>query len=145
MKKYILALLLLFISAQAVIAQQTVVLPCGTADGIPVTFEQKDFDGRFAVLAIIQEEYQYFVIDQTALGSRFERIYFLNLVYGESKLISIDGQVDNDQLWFKAHIKHTEQEMVGLFDELKGKTVQASQSMPDSEKNAWMNKYDKFK
>lgn len=145
MKKFALIIAALMVTASFSYAQQEVAPPCGYADGIPTKFDQVDFEGRFYVLATHQNEYNFFVVDQTLLGGRFERIYFLNMAYSASKLISITQDIEGDQLWFKAHQKYTEEEIAEVLNDLKTKTENAGSTIPDSEKSTWLIRHDKFK
>ena len=109
-----------------------------------LVFDQKDFDGHFAVRAVSEGDYEYYVTDLTQLPSRFERIYFLNLSYADHRLVNIDPDIENSQLWFKAHYQYPENEIICLLDDFRKETLKISQSWTDSEKQSWLKKYDKF-
>ena len=113
--------------------------------GQNLVFDQQDFGDRFAVKVLSEDDYDYYVIDLTKLGGRFERIYFLNLVFGDHKLINIDPGIDNSQLWFKAYYQYTESEILCLFDDLLSETRKISSSWTVEEKQLFLNKYDKYK
>lgn len=108
-------------------------------------FDQQEFGDRFSVLFTSQGDYDYYVVDLTKLGGRFERIYFLNLTYSESKIVNLDSDIEKGQTWFKAYYNYTNEEITCLFEELKEKTTEASQNMTVEEKSTWMIKFDKFK
>jgi hypothetical protein len=109
-----------------------------------LTFDQKEFGERFAVKVSSEDDYDYYVTDLTKFPGRFERIYFLNLTYGDHKIVNIDPDIQNSQLWFKAHYKYAENEITCQLDDYRKETLKISQSWTDSEKQAWLNKYDKF-
>jgi hypothetical protein len=109
-----------------------------------LTFNQEEFRGRFSVLVQSDENYDYYVIDLSNFTDRFERIYFMNLTYSESKLISIDGDPEKGQAWFKSYYTNKETEVTCLFNDLKEKTTKAGTSMSSEEISAWLAKNDKF-
>ena len=113
----------------------------------PVTlvFDQDEFNGRFSVMVQSDGNYDYYAVDLTSLNDRFERVYFMNLTYPESKLINIDGDIDKDQVWFKAYYTNKEPEITCLFKDLKEKTGETALKMTSAEKSAWLASHDKFK
>jgi hypothetical protein len=117
----------------------------GKPSVIPLVFDQKEFGERFSVLFYSEDDYDYYAIDLTKLADRFERVYFMNLTYGESRLINIDAGVDNDQIWFKAFHQYKEAEITCLFKDLKDKAASAGKDSTIEEKSEWMAKNDKFK
>ena len=108
-------------------------------------FEQEKFEGRFCVMAIADAEASYFVIDQTQMPGEFERIYFLNLVYSDHKVVNIDPDIYDQQMWFKADPSFTENEIVCLMDEFKAKTIEKENLMSETEKSEWLSENNKFK
>jgi hypothetical protein len=116
----------------------------GKSAAIPLVFDQKEFGDRFSVMFYSVDDYDYYVIDLTKLKDRFERVYFMNLTYEESRLISLDAGIDNDQIWFKAFHQYKETEITCLFKDLKEKAALAGKDMTAAEKSAWMAKNDKF-
>jgi hypothetical protein len=111
---------------------------------VALVFNQQEFGERFSVLAYTDENYDYYAIDLTKLGGKFERVYFMNLTYEDSRLVNIDADLSRDQTWFKTYYTNKEDVITCLLKDLKEKTEKASLSMTTDEKNAWMNKYNKF-
>jgi hypothetical protein len=109
-----------------------------------LVFDQKDFGGHFAVKAVSENDYEYYVTDLTQLITRFERIYFLNLTYADHRLVNIDPDIENSQLWFKAHYQYPESEIICQLDDFRKEALKISQTWTDSEKQSWLMKYDKF-
>jgi hypothetical protein len=134
MKKPFLALCFLVIASAGVFAQS----------GVNLVFDQSGFGNKFSVLVTSDSDYDYYAADITKLPARFEKIYFLNLVYNEQKIFSIDADITKDQLWFKAYKTYKENEITCLFDDLKSKTIEADKSFTDDQKADWLAKYDKF-
>lgn len=112
---------------------------------IHMVFNQEDFGDRFSVLSVSDENYDYYAIDLTKLGDIFNRVYFMNLTYQESKLVNLDADLDKDQTWFKTYFTNKENDITCLFIDLKEKTDKAGVEMSTEEKSAWMAKYNKFK
>lgn len=116
----------------------------GQLPQIPLVFDQKEFEGRFSVLFYSDDNYDYYVIDLTKLGGRFERVYFMNLTYADPRVVNIDADIEKDQTWFKSYYKYTEDEIICLFKDLKKRTDETRLRMTAEEKSAWMVKFDKF-
>jgi hypothetical protein len=111
---------------------------------IQPAFSQQEFGDRFCVLALSEENYDYYAIDLTKLGGSFERVYFMNLSYEEPKIINLDGDLEKDQTWFKVYYTQSENDITCLFNELLVKTEKSSREMTAEQKSAWMTKYNKF-
>ena len=111
---------------------------------VALVFDQDEFEGRFSVMFHSDENYDYYVIDLTSFNDRFERVYFMNLAFAESKLVSIDGDINKDQTLFKAYYTYKEAEITCLFNELKDKTANAGKEMTSAEKSTWLATNDKF-
>ncbi len=108
-------------------------------------FDQHKFGDRFCVLAVDDGENNYYVTDLTKLPSRFERIYFLNLVYKEKIVVNIDPDIDNEQMWFKAFDITAEEEVICLINDLKDEALEANAQFSDEERSTWLEQYDKYK
>ncbi len=109
------------------------------------TFNQEEFNGRFSVRVSPEGEFDFYVVDMTQFADRFERVYFINQTYSQSKLVNMDWTVDKDQYWFKAYNAYTEAEITGIFNDLKKATLEVSENMTESEKSSWLASHDKFK
>lgn len=144
MKSALLAFFLLvaiFCSGQEGLQEQQSVIPLESA----LYFDPDEFNGRFAVMALSDEDYDYYVTDLSRLNGRFERIYFLNLSYNDRRLVNIDPDIEKAQMWFKAHYQFQQKEMICLLDDFLQETIDISASWTESEKNSWMIQFDKFK
>ena len=114
------------------------------AQGPELDFDQENFNGQFCVAAIAFEYDNYYVTNLTEFSSRMERIYFLNLVYKENKIVNIDAGIDNDQMWFKSHDANTEEEIICLMNDLRDQSKTEVKTFTEKEKEAWLEKHDKF-
>lgn len=107
-------------------------------------FDQGDFGDRFAVLAESGDVYHYYALDLTKLSSWIEKAYFLNLVYSDGSLISIDSDIDKDQLWIKAPTGLEEKDAICRLEDLKEKAVNEVEAMTEVQRSAWLEKNKKF-
>ncbi len=108
------------------------------------TFDQTQFDDRFAVHVFSDEVYDYYVIDYTKMPQRFERIYFLNLIYKDDQVVHIDPDINKTQSWFKSHERYPQTEIICKLEDFLDETLEASRLWPEADKQAWLLKYDKF-
>ena len=112
--------------------------------GPELDFDQEKFDGQFCVAATAYEYDNYYVTNLTEFSSRIERIYFLNLVYKENKIVNIDPDIDDGQMWFKSHDANTEEEIICLMDDLRDQAKAEVIILSEKEKADWLEKHDKF-
>ncbi len=103
-----------------------------------------EFGETIAVKVIESQTKNYFIVDLTKFNSRFEKIWYLNLIFKEEKIVNIDPDIANDRLWFQANRKYDESDVLELFTLLKEKTDQVSLKMTLQEKEEWMIKNDKY-
>ncbi|MBC8314166.1 MAG: hypothetical protein H8E51_01570 [Bacteroidetes bacterium] len=103
-----------------------------------------EFGEAIAVKVIESQTKNYFIVDLTKFNSRFEKIWYINLVFKEEKIVNIDPDIANDRLWFQASRQYDESDVLELFASLKEKTDQVSLKMTLQEKKEWMVKNDKY-
>lgn len=115
------------------------------SDPTALVFNQDEFHGRFSVLFHSDENYDYYVIDLTGFRDRFEKVYFMNLTYADSRIVNIDSDLNKDQTMFKSYYTNKETDITCLFKDLKEKTEQASLTMSAEERSTWLAANDKFK
>lgn len=109
-----------------------------------LVINREDFQGKFSLLVQSDENYDYYAIDLSQFTERFAQVYFMNLAYAESRLISLDATPEKGQAWFKSYYTNKEADITCLFIELKDKTEKAGLSMNPDEKSAWLTTNDKF-
>lgn len=139
MKKF---MMLLFIIASATAFSQDFA-ETGQEE-LKLMFRQSDFGDRFAVLAENDDQYNYFVTDLTKFSTRIEKVFFLNLIYQDHTIISLDSDISKDQLWFKAVADLPDHEVSCMFDDLKEEAIRKTAAMSEQEKAVWLEKNDKF-
>ena len=113
--------------------------------GFRLRFSQVSFNGNFSVMAIGDEVNNYYMADFTQLPDKFEKVYFINLVYNSGKIVNIDADIQQDRVWFLANKKYSEKETTETFGQLRDKTLKAANTMTTREKETWMVKNNKFK
>ena len=107
-------------------------------------FAQEDFGESFAVMAEPGDDYNYYVVDLTRFAGWKEKTCFLNLIYEDNILISIDSDITKEQLWLKAPVAIAETEVTCALDEMKEKAVSDIRSMTKEEEANWLEKNKKF-
>ena len=106
--------------------------------------EQGKFEGRFCITQPSDSNFDYYVVDLDKLDSRFEKVYFLNLTYQDSKIINIDPDITKHQLWFKSYYLDEKTEIIRLMEDFRTKARDASLSMSGEEQDSWLMKNDKL-
>jgi hypothetical protein len=108
-------------------------------------FSHVNFDGKFSRMAVIDAVNNYYMADFSMFPIKFEKVYFLSLIFTCGKIVNIDADLTQDRLWFLANRKYPVKEINDLFDELKEKTLKQSAGMSDEQKAKWMKDNDKYK
>jgi hypothetical protein len=143
MKTIFLTVLLLFGSLAALMAQEVYINP--QDPGFRAKYKDVDFAGRFSVVAVSDQDNNYYIVDFTKLPTRFDKIYFINLVFKGDKVVNIDPDLDQDRVWFLA-VKTTKEQVVhDYLLNLKKKTEEAAAAMTTEEQSEWLKKNNKYK
>ena len=108
-------------------------------------YESLVFNDKFVLLAESDNNNNYYIADFSKLKSRFEKIYFLNLVFQSDKIVNMEGNLEEERIWFLADKQYEVNNIFTLFDELKEKTLSASTAYSVEEKNTWLKANDKYK
>lgn len=98
------------------------------------------FGKEFVMVVDKGENNTNYLVDMTKLTSKFERVYFMDLVYKDSKIISMDSDINKDQLRFAANNKYPFQEIKKIFLDFKVKTEQAAINSSSKDKEKMLNK-----
>ena len=113
----------------------------GTPD---LYFDSGDFGERFAVMTESDEVYLYLVTDLTQFTSLTQKHFFLNSIYSDNYLISIDSDISDDQLWFKAPLAVSEGEVVCALENYRDKAIKSTEAMTEAERAAWLDNHKKL-
>src|SRR5512138_1053258 len=63
-------------------------------------YDRISFGDQFSLMVHSDSQNNYFIVDLTRLPTKFEKVYFMNLVFKESKVVNIDSDLGKDRLWF---------------------------------------------
>jgi hypothetical protein len=145
-KKIIAGTLLLFSLCLTVWSQEDQKISINPSDpAFREKFSHIRFDGNFAILAVKDNVNNYYMADFTQFPVKFEKVYFMNLVYKSKMIVNIDGDISQERVWFMANKSISDKDVLDEFAKLRDKTLSASASMSAEEKTQWMTKNDKFK
>ena len=107
-----------------------------------VTFE---FGNHFSAYIQSDDVNNYFLVDFTRLTTRFQKIWFINLTFGEKKIVNIDSDLNKGYVCFVANKRFSSGEIEKLFDDLLEKTTRASAEMTVEKQSEWLRNNDKYK
>jgi hypothetical protein len=123
--------------------------PAGMVDPSDPAFRAKyagiSFGDHFSLMVLSDATNNYYLVDFTWLESKFQKVYFMNLVFGEKKIVNIDSDLGQDRIWFLSNKKNSEQEITDLLLSLKQKTDRKSEEMTAAEQEAWLKANNKYK
>lgn len=80
----------------------------------------------------------YYQIDFSKFTTKFEKNYFMNLIYKNSVLVSIDSDLSKAKMNLIANIFHSEQKIIENIEDVIFKTVNANSTFTELEKQNWM-------
>ena len=61
-------------------------------------YESLVFNDKFVLLAESDNNNNYYIADFSKFKSRFEKIYFLNLVFQSEKIVNLEGNLEHQQV-----------------------------------------------
>lgn len=141
----IITLILLTSIASSAFSQQEVSTLIDPRDAaLRAQFREADFGGNLAIRVAGDPVKEYYVVDMNRFGSRFERIWFINLVFQSAEVVTLDHDIAADQMWFFAPKSYPEEKVLALFDKMKRSADSVSSGMTEEEKAAWLKKNDKY-
>jgi hypothetical protein len=108
-------------------------------------FASFEFKSRFAVMAETDALNNYYLVDFSKLPGRFDRVWFMNLVFQHPEVVNIDPVIQKEKLWFQSNKRYPEKDIIDLLDSLMKKTTEVAKSMTEPEKTGWLKKNDKYK
>ena len=113
----------------------------GQVGNIPY-YNNINFSDSFFKIAETDEKNDYYALNLNTFNSEFEKSYFINSTFSESRIVRIDA--GNPSIaWFKSNKAFTRTEIAGLLISLKQQTISAAGSMTEAEKNEWLNRNGK--
>ena len=108
-------------------------------------YEKYDFNGKFSARVLTDNTNNYFLVDFSKFKDKYEKVYFLSLVFKDGKVVNIDGDIKQDKLWFLSNTKYSPDEINNLLQNLKDQTSKSSNALTDDQKANWLLKNDKYK
>jgi hypothetical protein len=136
-------LLLFFIGSQAISQEVAHINPADPQ--FRAKYETLSFDNKFVLLAESDPTNNYYIADFSTFSSKFEKVYFLSLVFTSRKIVNIDGDLNQDRIWFLSNKKFSEKETIQEFETLKEQTLKAASGMTEEAKAKWLSENDKYK
>lgn len=108
-------------------------------------YDSMVFGDKFVLLAESDQTNNYFIADFSKFSSKFEKVYFLSLVFPSKNVVNIDGDLSHDRIWFLANKKYSSEEVIKELLEDKEKSISFAASLTEDEKNNWLKTNDKYK
>ena len=108
-------------------------------------YESIDFKGNFSMKVLTDNTNNYFIVDFSSFKEKFEKVYFLSLIFQNGKIVNIDSDISRDKVWFLSHINNSTEEINSTLKELKVQTIEKSSSLSAEEKASWIKENDKYK
>jgi hypothetical protein len=105
---------------------------------LKLQFDQEEFKGRFAVAVESDNLYHYYVTDLTRFSTIIEKAYFLNLIFQNNVVVSIDSDLNKDQLWFKIPLEVRDNDAVDKLGHYHDKAKSEVNLMTEEERSAWL-------
>jgi hypothetical protein len=131
------------VAAAGSVAQEVYVDPKDQA--FRAKYENIDLAGMFSALALSDDQNNYYIADFTLLEGKFEKVWFLNLVFKGDKVVNIDPDILQKRVWFLAVKSIPEKTVNDYLLSLKEKTLKASATFTEGEKSEWLQKNDKYR
>jgi hypothetical protein len=103
------------------------------------------FGDQFSLMVISDATNNYYIVDFSKLPTKFQKVYFMNLIFGEKKVVNIDSDLSQERIWFLSNRNTPEEEVTNLFLSLKQKTDEKSAGMSAAEQEAWLKSNNKYK
>ena len=146
MKKFSILTLLVLLFNLPAFTQESAEKYINPADpSFTAKYDHLQFNDKFVILAESDAANNYFITDFSRLESRFEKVYFLNMTYGTSKIVNLHADLTQKRIWFLAKKLYTVEEIKSVFTDLLDQTRKKSSSLSDNEKNTWLKEHDKYK
>lgn len=81
----------------------------------------------------------FYEIDLGKFSTQFEKSYFMNQVYNNNVLVSIDSDLSKSKIQIMANIFHSEKKIFENLESIILNTETANSSFTQLEKQNWMN------
>jgi hypothetical protein len=108
-------------------------------------YENVDFHGKFSVQVLSDNTNNYFLVDFSRLKDKYEKVYFMSLLFQDRKVVNIDSDLKLDKLWFLSNKMYSVEEINNLLQNIKDQTIKNSNSLTVEQKSQWLLENDKYK
>lgn len=102
-------------------------------------YNNLNFNGAFAVISESNAKSDFYTVDLSSFKSAFEKKYFENLAFSESKIVRIDAG-NPDVAWFKVDKSFTKEEILKAFEVLRERAIQQASTLSEEQKQNWLLK-----
>jgi hypothetical protein len=107
-------------------------------------YKDLSFGDHFVLNVFSDDRNNYYAVDFSKLPSRFEKVFFMNLVFNKDKVVNIDSDISQQQVWFLGSKMFSEASITDILDTLKAETLKANTSFTAAEKDKWLKENDKY-
>jgi hypothetical protein len=101
-----------------------------------------NFNNSFTTIAESDLKSNYYAVNLNVFSSPFEKAYFCDLCFKESKIVRLDAG-NSSIAWFKSEKVNSEEGVNLILNNLKTQTVSMSNSMTAFQKQEWLNRNGK--
>jgi hypothetical protein len=108
-------------------------------------YENVDFHGKFSVKVLSDNTNNYFLVDFSKLRDKYEKVYFMSLLFQDRKVVNIDSDLKLDKLWFLSNKMYPVDEINNLLQDIKEQTIKNSNSLTVEQKSKWLLENNKYK
>ncbi len=103
-----------------------------------------DMQGNFCMMVFAGERKNYYLADFTMLPERFDKIWFMNLVFKDTIVVNADRAIDRERIWFTAENAYPERVVTARMESLRQETLRKSGLMTAGEKSEYLRMNDKY-
>lgn len=107
-------------------------------------YDTLEMNGAFCVSVAESGALRYYLADFSKLPDRFKKIWFINLVHADSKVVSADVHIEHARVWFQASVTIPSKEVIDRMNELLNSTLETAAGMTLLEQEDYLKKNDKY-
>ena len=108
-------------------------------------YEKVDFNGKFSVQVLKDNTNNYFLVDFSKFKDKYEKVFFMTLIFQNGKVVNLDSDLKLDKVWFLSNKLFSIEEINDLLQNLKDQTIQKSNTLSEDQKAKWLLENDKYK
>lgn len=108
-------------------------------------YKNFNFNGSFAVCVENDTVSNYYLVDFSQFKDQFERIFFMNQCFADSRIVNLGYNDKEPTVIFKAHRNYPVNEIISIFRDFKKETLTRASAWSESERTQWVQKNNKYK